>query len=50
MRTLQEIAYQMEKLMTEAYQRGRNHAYVKGVRDAKKLIDQELNFDEEESK
>lgn len=42
MRTLQEIADYIEKMMDEARGNHRNHAYIKGLRDARKEILYEL--------
>lgn len=42
MRTLQEIAEYIDKMMAEAQKNRRNHAYIKGLRDAKKIIMYEL--------
>lgn len=42
MRTLQEIADYIEKMMTMARGDRRNHAYIKGLRDARKVILEEL--------
>lgn len=46
MRTLQELSEQIGKLMIAAAEKRRNHAYIKGLRDAKKLIDEEIGDDD----
>ena len=42
MKTLQEMAEQIDKMITYARDERRNHAYIKGLRDAKKVILEEL--------
>lgn len=47
MRTLPELIEQLDKMMTDAYDKRRNHAYIKGLRDAKKLLEEEMNLDDD---
>ena len=49
MRTLQEIADYIEKMMDEARGNRRNHAYIKGLRDARKEILYELGEYDDDS-
>lgn len=46
MRTMQELIDQIDKMMDDARQRRRNHAYIKGLRDARMLLEEEVYYDD----
>lgn len=47
MMTIQELIEQIDKMMDDARNNRKNHAYIKGLRDAKKLLEYEIEGDTE---
>ena len=45
MRTMQELIDQINKMMDDARNWRRNPAYIKGLRDARMLLEEEVFYD-----